>query len=231
GGVNTGLRYGGIYIKSLIPGGVAEQDGRIQTGDRLLEVDGTRLQGFTDQQAAECLARAGEVVSLVLERDGGSVLRRDPINPQLRDTLAVRSPNPTGVRNSCPAITMTRPFGVKPRDYSFVSDENIQEVKLKKTLNGLGFSFFISELDTSLDCGSIVRIRTLFPGQPAEESGKIQEGDIILSINGQPLKGLSYQQVLQCLRISPSAVQLVLCRPPQGTLPPISEKIGQLTCS
>ncbi|XDV45172.1 hypothetical protein PO909_013309 [Leuciscus waleckii] len=194
GGVNTGLRYGGIYIKSLVPGGVAEQDGRIQTGDRLLEVDGTRLQGFTDQQAAECLARAGEVVSLVLERDGGSVMRR----------------------NSCPAITMTRPFGVKPRDYSFVSDENIQEVKLKKTLNGLGFSFFISELDTSLDCGSIVRIRTLFPGQPAEESGQIQEGDVILSINGQPLKGLSYQQVLQCLRISPSEVQLVLCRPAQG---------------
>ncbi|CAM4706232.1 unnamed protein product [Leuciscus chuanchicus] len=231
GGVNTGLRYGGIYIKSLVPGGVAEQDGRIQTGDRLLEVDGTRLQGFTDQQAAECLARAGEVVSLVLERDGGSVMRRGPINPVLRDTLAVRSPNPTGMRNSCPAITMTRPFGVKPRDYSFVSDENIQEVKLKKTLNGLGFSFFISELDTSLDCGSIVRIRTLFPGQPAEESGQIQEGDVILSINGQPLKGLSYQQVLQCLRISPSEVQLVLCRPAQGTLPPISEKIGQLTCS
>ncbi|CAM4706099.1 unnamed protein product [Leuciscus chuanchicus] len=72
--------------------------------------------------------------------------------------------------------------------------ENIQEVKLKKTLNGLGFSFFISELDTSLDCGSIVRIRTLFPGQPAEESGQIQEGDVILSINGQPLKGLSYQK-------------------------------------
>ncbi|XDV45188.1 hypothetical protein PO909_013325 [Leuciscus waleckii] len=68
------------------------------------------------------------------------------------------------------------------------SPENIQEVKLKKTLNGLGFSFFISELDTSLDCGSIVRIRTLFPGQPAEESGQIQEGDVILSINGQPLK-------------------------------------------
>ncbi|CAM4705987.1 unnamed protein product [Leuciscus chuanchicus] len=94
--------------------------------------------------------------------------------------------------------------------------ENIQEVKLKKILNGLGFSFFISELDTSLDCGSIVRIRTLFPGQPAEESGQIQEGDVILSINGQPLKGLSYQQVLQCLRISPSEVQLVLCRPAQG---------------
>lgn len=68
---------------------------------------------------------------------------------------------------------------------------------LKKRLNGLGFSFFITELDTSLDSGSIVRIRTLFPGQPAEESGKIREGDVILSINGEPLKGLSYQVTME----------------------------------
>lgn len=31
-----------------------------------MEVDGTRLQGFTDQQAAECLARTGEVSALSL---------------------------------------------------------------------------------------------------------------------------------------------------------------------
>lgn len=33
GGVNTNVRYGGIYIKSLVPGGAAEQDGRIQIGN------------------------------------------------------------------------------------------------------------------------------------------------------------------------------------------------------
>lgn len=32
GGMNTSVRYGGIYIKSLVPGGAAEQDGRIQIG-------------------------------------------------------------------------------------------------------------------------------------------------------------------------------------------------------
>ncbi|XP_051969243.1 tyrosine-protein phosphatase non-receptor type 13 [Xyrauchen texanus] len=233
GGVNTSLRYGGIYIKSLVPGGAAEQDGQIQPGDRLLEVDGIRLQGLTDQQAAECLARTGEVVSLILERDGGSVLPRGPASPRLGNMLTVHKPAPVGtqMRNSCPAITMTRPFVVKHRDYSFVSDDNILEVTLKKRLNGLGFSFFVTELDTSLDCGNIVRIRTLFPGQPAEESGKIQEGDVILSINGEPLKGLSYQRVIPLLRNSSSEVHLVLCRPAEGTLPPISEKIGQLTCS
>nr|XP_055032855.1 FERM and PDZ domain-containing protein 2 isoform X2 [Misgurnus anguillicaudatus] len=226
GGVNT-HHYGGIYIKSLVPGGVAEQDGRIQPGDKLLEVDGTRLQGFTDQQAVECLARTGEVVNLVLER------ARDPEVPMSQNRLTVNTPASvtTQMKNTCPAFTMTTNFTIKPKDYSFVSDDNIFKVTLKKRLNGLGFSLFISELDTSLDCGTIVRIRALFPGQAAEESGQIQQGDVILSINGETLKGLSYQQVLQLLRNSPSDVQLVLCRPAKGTLPLISEKIGQLTCS
>lgn len=33
GGINTNVRYGGIYIKNLVPGGAAEQDGRIQIGN------------------------------------------------------------------------------------------------------------------------------------------------------------------------------------------------------
>lgn len=39
----------------------------------------------------------------------------------------------------------------------------------------------------------MVRIKTLFQGQPAQESGQIREGDVILAVNGQWVKGLSYQ--------------------------------------
>lgn len=31
--MNTNVRYGGIYIKTLVPGGAADQDGRIQIGN------------------------------------------------------------------------------------------------------------------------------------------------------------------------------------------------------
>lgn len=66
---------------------------------------------------------------------------------------------------------------------------------MNKRLNGLGFSFLVPELDPLKgDSGSsLVRIKKLFPGQPAEESGRIQEGDVILAVNGEPLEGLSYQ--------------------------------------
>lgn len=71
--------------------------------------------------------------------------------------------------------------------------ENTHEVVLKKSLSGLGFSFNISQLRSGPDRGSVVRIKRLFPGQPALESGLLREGDVILSVNKEPVKDLSYQ--------------------------------------
>ncbi|XP_036403195.1 tyrosine-protein phosphatase non-receptor type 13 [Megalops cyprinoides] len=219
GGVNTSVRYGGIYIKSLVPGGAAEVDGRIQIGDRLLEVDGFNLRGVTHRQAVECLKRTGEVVSLVLEREplstpdsAGAERQRAPVTP---------SASPVRRADGRLAVATETPLSVRPKDYSFVSDDNTLEVMLKKNLNGLGFSFMIAELDAPPDFGSIVRIKRLFPGQPADESGLIQQGDIILAVNGIPVKGLSYQRVLHLLRGAPGEVTLSLCRPHPGLLPDI----------
>lgn len=49
------------------------------------------------------------------------------------------------------------------------------------------------ELDPPMrDFGTLVRIKKLFPGQPAQQSGRIQEGDVLLAINGHSLKKLTY---------------------------------------
>lgn len=78
--------------------------------------------------------------------------------------------------------------------------ENVKEVTLTKDINGLGFSFLMCELDPpTKDFSSLVRIKQLFPGQPAEQSGRILEGDVLLAINGQSLKELSY---LVCVKLS-----------------------------
>lgn len=71
--------------------------------------------------------------------------------------------------------------------------ENTQEVTLTKSSSGLGFSFLMCELDPPMrDFGTLVRIKKLFPGQPAQQSGRIQEGDVLLAINGHSLKKLTY---------------------------------------
>lgn len=69
--------------------------------------------------------------------------------------------------------------------------DNIRDVTLQKSLSGLGFSFLMSELGP--DEGSMVHIKSLSPGQPAGDCGLLKEGDIILAINGETVRGLSYE--------------------------------------
>ncbi|XP_067466135.1 tyrosine-protein phosphatase non-receptor type 13 [Thunnus thynnus] len=213
GGINTNVRFGGIYIKSLVPGGAAEQDGRIQIGDRLLEVDGSNLRGVSHQQAVECLKRTGEVVNLLLEREPTVILepRPDSPCPLLAHSSSYTQPPRT-------EVSVETTLSGRAKDYSFVTDENTHEVVLKKSMSGLGFSFYISQLHSGPDRGSVVRIKRLFPGQPAQESGLLREGDVILSVNKEPIKDLSYQRVLFLLRGAPSEVNLLICRPGPGVL-------------
>ncbi|XP_069573989.1 tyrosine-protein phosphatase non-receptor type 13 [Brachyistius frenatus] len=213
GGMNTNARYGGIYIKTLVPGGAAEQDGRIQIGDRLLEVDGSNLRGATHHQAVECLKKTGEVVSLLLEREPTIILEPRPDSscaPLVHSPLQAQPPRTE--------VSMETTLSGRAKDYSFVTDENTHEVVLKKSLSGLGFSFYISQLHSGSDHGSLVRIKRLFPGQPALESGLLREGDVILSVNKERVKDLSYQRVLFLLRGAPSEVHLLICRPGPGVL-------------
>uniref|UniRef100_A0AAG5CQ04 Afadin n=1 Tax=Anopheles atroparvus TaxID=41427 RepID=A0AAG5CQ04_ANOAO len=60
----------GIYIKSVVGGGAADLDGRLQAGDQLLEVDGQSLIGITQERAADHLVRTGPVVTLKVAKQG-----------------------------------------------------------------------------------------------------------------------------------------------------------------
>lgn len=60
----------GIYIKSVVPGGAADVDGRLQAGDQLLKVDGQSLIGITQERAADYLVRTGPVVVLEVAKQG-----------------------------------------------------------------------------------------------------------------------------------------------------------------
>lgn len=66
------------------------------------------------------------------------------------------------------------------------------EVRLLKNTSGLGFSFSREENIPDEPLGSsMVRVKKLFPGQPAAESGRIKVGDVIMRVNQTALKGLS----------------------------------------
>ncbi|XP_072666171.1 tyrosine-protein phosphatase non-receptor type 13 isoform X12 [Canis lupus baileyi] len=214
GGVNTSVRHGGIYVKAVIPKGAAESDGRIHKGDRVLAVNGVSLEGATHKQAVETLRNTGQVVHLLLEKGQSPGTSKEHVPMTSQCTL----PDPDSQGQD--PDKMKKMIHVK--DYSFVTEENTFEVKLFKNSSGLGFSF--SREDSLIPeqmNASIVRVKKLFPGQPAAESGKIDVGDVILKVNGASLKGLSQQEVISALRGTSPEVSLLLCRPSPGVLPEI----------
>uniref|UniRef100_M3ZRS6 Multiple PDZ domain protein n=1 Tax=Xiphophorus maculatus TaxID=8083 RepID=M3ZRS6_XIPMA len=71
----TGLGFGivggkttGVIVKTIIPGGVADQDGRLRSGDHILRIGDTDLFGMGSDQVAQVLRLCGNRVKLVVTR-------------------------------------------------------------------------------------------------------------------------------------------------------------------
>uniref|UniRef100_A0A3Q2HBW6 FERM and PDZ domain containing 2 n=2 Tax=Equus caballus TaxID=9796 RepID=A0A3Q2HBW6_HORSE len=211
GGVNTSVLYGGIYVKSIVPGGPAAKEGQILRGDRLLQVDGVSLCGLTHRQAVQRLKGSGQVVRLVLERRGPRTAQQCP---SASDRMG----------DDCTAVSLATALPGRPASCVLATDGPTFEVTLRKNASGLGFSFTQMERARCSHLkNDLVRINRLFPGQPAEENGAIAAGDIILAVNGRPTEGLVFQEVLHLLRGPSKEVTLLLCRPPPGALPEMDQ--------
>ncbi|XP_038647680.1 tyrosine-protein phosphatase non-receptor type 13 isoform X9 [Scyliorhinus canicula] len=225
GGVNTSVRHGGIYVKAIIPGGAAEADGRIRKGDRVLSVNGIGLEGATHKQAVETLRSTGQVVNLLLEKGQLPAANvHAPVTPQCTPPSAANQNEPC--ESSDKKEQGSKPMSSNAKDYTSDNDDNIFKVKLIKNSSGLGFSFAEDNDSDPERCKTVVKIKKLFPGQPAAECGKINVGDVILQVNDIPLKGLSKQEIVSVLRRTSQEVILSLFRPESGMLPDIDSSLS-----
>jgi hypothetical protein len=86
----------GIYIKSVVAGGAADLDGRLETGDLLIAVDENSLIGITQEKAAEILTKSGPNVCLTVAKQAAyyhgldALLNKSPPLPQ--QTSVVNEP-------------------------------------------------------------------------------------------------------------------------------------------
>jgi len=86
----TGLGFGiiggrstGVVVKTILPGGVADRDGRLQSGDHILQIGDVNLLGMGSEQVAAVLRQCGSCVRLVVAR---------PIEPTSPDAFSSQAP-------------------------------------------------------------------------------------------------------------------------------------------
>lgn len=105
----------GIFVKSISEGSAADLSNKIQINDRIVEVNGHSLQGYSNHEAVEVLRNTGQTVVLCLER-----YLRGPKFEQLQQAIAaseLRPPQP-----GSPSITTLPTFPISA--VSFRADIN-----------------------------------------------------------------------------------------------------------
>ncbi|XP_063107265.1 multiple PDZ domain protein isoform X3 [Cavia porcellus] len=240
------LEPSGIFVKSITKSSAVEHDGRIQIGDQIIAVDGTNLQGFTNQQAVEVLRRTGQTVRLTLMRremkQETELLPREDVTKDADVSLA----NPRISKENCEkdedSLSFRRNVNILPIEeegYPLLSDE-VEETEdaqrettlLTKWQRVMGINYEIvvahvskfsenSGLGISLEATAGHHfIRSVLPEGPVGHSGKLFSGDELLEVNGITLLGENHQDVVNILKELPIEVTMVCCR---RTVPPTTQ--------
>ncbi|XP_069356125.1 multiple PDZ domain protein-like [Maniola hyperantus] len=84
----VGGRSSGVVVKSVLPGGVADRDGRLRSGDMLLRIGAVCVVGMCARQAAAVLRQCGACVRLLVARPAHS----NVLQPSLQSLGASQAP-------------------------------------------------------------------------------------------------------------------------------------------
>ncbi|XP_045878406.1 multiple PDZ domain protein isoform X4 [Meles meles] len=241
------LEPSGIFVKSITKSSAVEHDGRIQIGDQIIAVDGTNLQGFTNQQAVEVLRHTGPTVHLTLMRRGAKqeaeLASREDVTKD-----AVLSPvNASGSKENYEkdedSSSLSRNTSVLPieeegypllsADIEDTEDAQQQEAALLtkwQRIMGINYEIVVahvSKFSENSGLGISLEatvghhfIRSVLPEGPVGHSGKLFSGDELLEVNGITLLGENHQDVVTILKELPVEVTMVCCR---RTVPPTSQ--------
>ncbi|XP_058240794.1 multiple PDZ domain protein isoform X3 [Hemibagrus wyckioides] len=198
----TGLGFGivggkttGVIVKTILPGGIADKDGRLRSGDHILRIGDTDLHGLGSEQVAQVLRQCGNRIKLLITRA----------------TVDNASPVPVAL----PTVTEQQDIEEAEKD-AF-------DVSLTKNTQGLGITIAGYVGDKNSEASGIF-VKSITAGSTVEQDGRIHVGDQIIAVDGVNIQSYTNQQAVELLRHTGQTVHLRLVRHgfrPEDTLLPI----------
>ncbi|XP_019397996.1 PREDICTED: syntaxin-binding protein 4 isoform X2 [Crocodylus porosus] len=207
----------GIFIKRILPGGMAALDSRLFTGDLILDVNGENLVGVTNERAVDILrtASASNHMSLLIARDEeakkeflnlmdkyGSHTNTDSARSSPTQLLAVkpddslssasssRSQSPQLAQAKDTATSHNGSISVIDASLQLTNDSAFQIITVSKG-TGLGLNI-VGGINRNE--GPLVYIQEVIPGGDCHKDGRLKPGDQLVSINKESMIGVSYEE-------------------------------------
>ncbi|XP_014404740.1 PREDICTED: inaD-like protein isoform X3 [Myotis brandtii] len=189
----VGGKSSGVVVRTIVPGGLADRDGRLQTGDHILKIGGTNVQGMTSEQVAQVLRNCGNSVRMLVARD--------PIGE-----ISVTPPTPTALPVALPAVPNRSPSS----DSSLYETYNVELIKKDGQSLGIRIVGYVGSAHTGEASG--IYVKSVIPGSAAYHNGQIQVNDKIVAVDGVNIQGFANQDVVEVLRNAGQVVHLTLVR-------------------
>ncbi|XP_020648168.3 E3 ubiquitin-protein ligase LNX isoform X1 [Pogona vitticeps] len=176
-----------IYVMSVEPGGVISRDGRIKTGDILLNVNGIDLT---------CVSR-GEAVALLKNVSSSVVLKA----LELKE-CETSEDGSTGSLHDAPSNTSS-PSEWSPSWVMWLELPrylySCKDIVLRRnTAGSLGFSIVGGYEERSGNKPFF--IKSIVGGTPAYNDGRIRCGDLLLAVNGRNISGMVHTCLARMLK-------------------------------
>ncbi|XP_009700078.1 PREDICTED: inaD-like protein, partial [Cariama cristata] len=199
----AGKRNGsGVFISDIVKGGAADLDGRLIQGDQILSVNGEDMRNASQETVATILKCAQGLVHLELGRlRAGSWLssRKTSQNSQVSQQSVHSHFHPA----LAPVLSTLQNFVSTKRSSADVSQRNSdmgpRTVEITRGPNdALGISIAGGK---GSPLGDIpIFIAMIQASGVAARTQRLRVGDRIVSINGQPLDGLSHADAVNLLK-------------------------------
>uniref|UniRef100_A0A8D0FXZ1 InaD-like protein n=1 Tax=Strix occidentalis caurina TaxID=311401 RepID=A0A8D0FXZ1_STROC len=194
----VGGKSSGVVVRTIVPGGLADRDGRLRTGDHILQIGGTNVQGMTSEQVAQVLRNCGNSVRMIVARDPKCEIIEPPPAPLVVTKWQWNSK------------------GNGPQGNTNLFETYDVEL-IKKNGQSLGITI-VGYAGTSDVEPSGIFVKNIIPGSAADHNGQIHVHDKIVAVDGVNIQDYTNQEVVEALRNTGQTVRLTLLRRKPSTI-------------